>query len=214
MTCLRVLSSMRHKNPSRLKRLKPRLPRRRFTTFSLVWSTKRSSWDANAGNDRVGIKDASTPWICGNQKGKIMYKFINWRFQKFGYLWAGFSRQHRFENTTIAIVCIDVDIDYAPRCTFFAEQIATVDSLQGGLGHTDGRCVNFGSAIVALRASFPHAKVWCTICPLNVVDQILHEGNFILWENKKKPFQMKFIRRIEWLEMFSSPVYRWFAIQM
>lgn len=56
-----ALSSIRLKYPSRLKRLKPFLPRKRLTTLALVISTKRSSCEANAGNDNVGINDASTP---------------------------------------------------------------------------------------------------------------------------------------------------------
>lgn len=54
-------SSSLLRKPSRLKRLKPRLPRKRVMTLCLVCSTKRSSCDAKAGNDNVNSSEESTP---------------------------------------------------------------------------------------------------------------------------------------------------------
>ena len=39
--------------------------------------------------------------------------------------------------------------------------------------------MDFGSAVVVLGPELPHAKVGRAVRPLDVVDEILHEGHFV-----------------------------------
>lgn len=73
---------------------------------------------------------------------------------------ARLPRKHCLENRAIAVVRIDVYVHYAPRSSFLAEQVASVDGLKSALSHADRACVNLRRPVVVLRASLPHAVVY------------------------------------------------------
>lgn len=194
-------SSCRLRYPSRLKRLNPCLPRSRLMTFAFVKSTNRSSCDANAGNDNVGINEASTP--CEMDRNFKCVKEKNWcrrRHPPLSYsLWGASFRKcygydcvhrcprkrhstmHPFRRINCIRWSLRVLIWPCLRCA----KSRPINSMQTTIKimvsiHTNGWGMYFRCSIIVFGATFPHTEVRCSICSLHIVHEILDKCNFIL----------------------------------
>ena len=82
-------------------------------------------------------------------------------------------------KTYLPVVSVDVCIYHGAAGPVVTKQVEPIDCLQCCLGHSNAAGVHLRVAIIVLGASTPSAKVWCPVCPLNIIDKVLNQSHLL-----------------------------------
>ena len=74
---------------------------------------------------------------------------------------------------------VDISIDDGAVGASVTEQVESVDSFQSSFRHPDAAGVHLGAAVIVLGPPRPRAEVRRAVGSLDVVDQVLHQGDLL-----------------------------------
>ena len=94
-------------------------------------------------------------------------------------LGVGLARQKGLENAPVSVVGIDIHIDHREVGPSLPEQVEAVDCLESSFGHADGAGADLGRAVIVLGAAAPAAVAGRAVGALDVVDEVLDEGDLL-----------------------------------